>query len=225
MDKIVIIEDSEVIRDELRTFLERSGYEVKAATDFDDVVNFIKGENPDLVLLDINLPVFDGYYICRELRKISAIPVIVVTSRNSELDELMSMNIGADDFVTKPYNMQILLARIEAVLKRTKKDYANSDILNIESLELNLSNGVVRNTRNSKQEEITKNEIKILSYMMKNKGKIVSREELMNYLWSTDFFVDDNALSVNMTRLRKKLEGIGIENPIETRRGLGYIIQ
>lgn len=225
MNKIVIVEDSELIRDELRTFLERSGYEVKAATDFDDVVNFIKGENPDLVLLDINLPVFDGYYICRELRKTSTIPVIVVTSRNSELDELMSMNIGADDFVTKPYNMQILLARIEAVLKRTKKDYANSDILNIESLELNLSNGVVRNTKNSKQEEITKNEIKILSYMMKNKGKIVSREELMNYLWSTDFFVDDNALSVNMTRLRKKLESIGIENPIETRRGLGYIIQ
>lgn len=225
MDKILIIEDSEVIRDELVMFLEKSGYEVKAATDFNNIVDFIKIENPDIVLLDINLPIFDGYYICRELRKTSMIPVIVVTSRNSEIDELMSMNIGADDFVTKPYNTQILLARIEAILKRTKKDYANSDILNIGELELNLSNGIIKNLRDNKQEEITKNEIKMLSYMMKNKGKIVSRDELMNYLWSTDFFVDDNALSVNMTRLRKKLEAIGITNSIETRRGLGYIIQ
>ncbi|WP_066875188.1 response regulator transcription factor [Clostridium mediterraneense] len=225
MNKIIIVEDSETIRLELKEFLEKYGYEVTAPDDFNNIVDVINKENGDLILLDINLPVYDGYYICREIRKISSVPIIIVTSRNSEIDELMSMNIGADDFVTKPYNTQILLARIEAILKRTYGNRStNDDNLEHNGLKLNLSTGFIENIKSGKKEEITKNEMKILSYLMKNKEKIVSREDLMNYLWSTDFFVDDNTLSVNITRLRKKLELIEIYDAIETRRGLGYIM-
>ena len=222
MEKIIIIEDEEIIREELKNFLSRYGYEIVAPTSFDNVVEFIIQENANLVLLDINLPVFDGYYICREVRKESDVPIIIVTSRDSDMDELMSMNLGADDFVTKPYNTQILLARISALLKRSGTTTANSSILTYEDFQLNLSNATI--TYNDKEIELTKNEVKILSYLINHKGEIVSRELLMEYLWSTDFFVDDSTLTVNITRLRKKLEEIGIENVIETRRGLGYIM-
>lgn len=222
MEKIIIIEDDEIIREELKNFLSKYGYEIVAPTSFEDIVDFILNENANLVLLDINLPVFDGYYICREIRKESDIPIIIVTSRDSEMDELMSMNLGADDFVTKPYNTQILLARISALLKRSGSIAANSSILTYGDFQLNLSNATI--TYNNKEIELTKNEVKILSYLINHKGEIVSRELLMEYLWSTDYFVDDSTLTVNVTRLRKKLEEIGIENVIETRRGLGYIM-
>lgn len=221
MQKIVIVEDTEKIREELSEFLTRYGYEVKAPTDFNNILDYIKYEKPDLILLDINLPVFDGYYICREIRNTSDVPIIIVTSRDSEMDELMSMNFGADDFVTKPYNTQILLARIASILKRASK--TTSQILVHNGLQLNLSNGCI--TYKDKTEELTKNELKILNYLMSNKGAIVSRDDLMEYLWSSEFYADDNTLSVNMTRLRKKLDEIGMRNAIETRRGLGYIME
>lgn len=223
MGKIIVIEDTESIREELKIFLTRYGYDVIAPTSFENIIVDIEKENANLILLDINLPVFDGYYICREVRKKSEVPIIVVTSRDSEVDELMSMNLGADDFITKPYNTQILLARISSILKRTSGKSVDVDIVSYENLKLNLSSGTI--SINEKSLEITKNEIKILSYLIKNKGKIVSRESLMEFLWNSDFFVDDNTLSVNVTRLRKKLEEIGMQNAIETRRGLGYIMQ
>ena len=173
-------------------------------------------------MLDINLPVFDGYYICREVRKKSEVPIIVVTSRDSDMDELMSINLGADDFVTKPYNTQILLARIGALLKRSGSNTVSTNILTYKDFQLNLSNATV--LYNGKEIDLTKNEVKILSYLINHKGEIVSRELLMEYLWTSEFFVDDSTLTVNITRLRKKLEEIGIENVIETRRGLGYIM-
>lgn len=224
MEKIIVIEDDAVIREELENLLNRYGYEVKAITDFNNIIDYIEEEKAHLILLDINLPVFDGYYICREIRKRSEIPIIIVTSRDNQMDELMSMNLGADDFVAKPYNTQILLARISSILKRT---YGSSlkkeqDIMSYKNISLNLSNGSI--TCNGKTLELTKNEIKILSYLIKNKGNIVSRESLMEYLWDSELFVDDNTLSVNVTRLRKKLEEIGMEDSIETRRGLGYIM-
>lgn len=222
MEKIIIIEDDEIIREELKNFLSKYGYEIVAPTSFDNVVKFILNENANLVLLDINLPIFDGYYICREVRKKSDIPIIIVTSRDSDMDELMSMNLGADDFVTKPYNTQILLARIAALLKRSGLNIATNNILTYKDFQLNLSNATI--TYNEKEIELTKNEVKILSYLINHKGEIVSRELLMEYLWSTEYFVDDSTLTVNITRLRKKLAEIGIENVIETRRGLGYII-
>lgn len=220
MYKIVIVEDDINIREELCSFLQKYGYEVTAPTDFQNIIDIIQKENANLIILDINLPAFDGYYICRELRKTSEVPIIIVTSRDSELDELMSMNIGADDFITKPYNTQILLARINSILKRSYGNF--QEVLVHSGISLNLSNASLSFENNNI--ELTKNELKILAFLLKNKGNIVSRDSLMEYLWSSDYFVDDSTLTVNITRLRKKLEDIGIENLIQTKRGLGYII-
>ena len=220
MQKIIIVEDTEKIRNELKEFLSKYGYDVKVPEDFNNIINYIFEENPDLILLDINLPVFDGYYICREIRSKSDVPIIIVTSRDSEMDELMSMNLGADDFITKPYNTQILLARISSILRRVNN--STSQLLTHNGLNLNLSSGSI--SYNNNISELTKNELKILNYLILNKEKIVSRDELMEYLWSSEAYVDDNTLSVNVTRLRKKLEEIGLKNVIATRRGLGYIL-
>jgi DNA-binding response OmpR family regulator len=221
MPKIIIIEDTYTIREELSTFLTRYGYYVVAPTNFENIIDYTLGEAPDLVLLDINLPIFDGYHICREIRKSSDVPIIVVTSRDSEMDELMSMNLGADDFITKPYNTQILLARIASILRRIQGSNTQ-DIISYNDLKLNLSNGTI--SYKGSTAELTKNELKILSCLIKNKGKIVSRDDLMDFMWSSEIFVDDNNLSVNVTRLRKKLEEVGMKDNIETRRGLGYIM-
>lgn len=222
MEKIIIIEDDDVIREELKNFLQKYGYDVKTPVEFNNIVKYVESENASLILLDINLPVYDGFYICREIRKTSDVPIIVVTSRDSDVDELISMNLGADDFVTKPYNTEILLARISNLLRRTYGNLKNNNILNYKDFSLNLSNATI--THKDKSLELTKNEVKILSYLINNKGNIVKRDSLMGYLWKSDYFVDDSTLTVNMNRLRKKLEEIGVENPIETRRGLGYIM-
>ncbi|EJO5347391.1 response regulator transcription factor [Clostridium botulinum] len=222
MEKIIIIEDDEVIREELQNFLRKYGYETMAPMDFNNIIEYVENENANLILLDINLPVFDGHYLLREIRKKSDIPIIIVTSRDSEVDELISMNLGADDFVTKPYNTEILLARITNILRRTYGSIKNDNILNYRDFNLNLLNATV--VYKGKSLELTKNEVKILSYLINNKGNIVKRDSLMQYLWKADYFVDDSTLTVNINRLRKKLEEIGIENPIETRRGLGYIM-
>lgn len=222
MYKIVIVEDSESIREELKTYLERYGYEVKAPDSFENIIEYLDKSNPDLILLDINLPLYDGYYICREVRKKSEVPIIVVTSRDSQVDELMSMNLGADDFITKPYNTEILIARVSAILKRSYGKNNNEETLSYGDLKLNLANGSI--SHNSESIELTKNELKILAYLIKHRGKIVSRDALMDALWQSDLFLDDNTLSVNVTRLRKKIEEIGLDNLIETRRGLGYIM-
>lgn len=222
MNKIIIIEDDEFIREELQSFLMKYGYEVKAPIEFNDIIQYIKNENASLILLDINLPLYDGYYICREIRKTSEVPIIIVTSRDSEVDELMSMNLGADDFITKPYNTDILLARITNILKRAYGSLKTNNILSYKDFSLNLSSATVN--YGDKTLELTKNEVKILSCLINSKGNIVSRDSLMEYLWKADYFVDDSTLTVNINRLRKKLEEIGIENAIETRRGLGYIM-
>ena len=223
MSKVIIIEDDKDIREELSSFLKRNGYVVSAPVEFENIIDAIRYENGDILLLDINLPVYDGYYICREIRKKSDIPIIVVTSRDSEVDELISINLGADDYITKPYNTQILLARISAILKRVNNSVAPPNLVTYNDLVLNLLNASITYKNNTL--ELTKNEMKILSYLINNRGNIVSRESLMEYLWKSDFFVDDSTLSVNITRLRKKLDKIGLSNVIETRRGLGYIIQ
>ena len=221
MTRIMIIEDNLDLKEELISFLKRYGYDAFGPNNFENIVENILNETKDLVLLDINLPYYDGYYICREIRKVSNIPIIVVTSRDSDMDELMSINLGADDFITKPYNTEILLARIASVLRRSKGNDVQ-DILEYNGLKLNLTNGTINFNLNIK--DLTKNEMKILNCLIKNKGKIVSREELMDFLWSSDLYIDDNTLSVNITRLRKKLEEIGFKNAIETKRGLGYIM-
>lgn len=221
MAVIFIVEDEEGIRTELKTLLERNGYECLAATDFQTILQQIETVKPHLVLLDINLPVYDGFYLCRELRKRSSIPVIVVTSRDSEIDELMSMNLGADDFVTKPYNTQILLARIASVLKRTYS-LENAPVIHHKGLTLELAKS--RAVYEGQEVDLTKNELRILQLLMQNKGNILPRSELMSELWKSEEFVDDNTLTVNVNRLRRKLEAVGLRDFLITKRGQGYLV-
>ncbi len=221
MYDVLIVEDDGTIRQELKVLLEKYGYHVVVAEDFGDVVSFVLGRNPHLVLLDINLPQYDGFYVCREIRRQSRIPIIVVTSRDSELDELMSMNLGADDFVTKPYNTQILLARIASLLNRT---YQTEEARGLRYGELSLNVGKSVVAYRDRSVELTKNELRILHLLMKNPEVIVSRDDIMNELWQSDEFVDDNTLTVNMNRLRKKLAEIGATDYLKTKRGQGYLL-
>lgn len=220
MAKIIVIEDNRNLREELIDFLTRYGYKAYGPSDFKDIVNEVLKSDVDLIMLDINLPYYDGYYICREIRKVKNTPIIVVTSRDSDMDEVMSMNLGADDFITKPYNTEVLLARIGSLLRRV---YGNTqDIIEYKGLKLNIAGGYL--IFESNEIDLTKNEAKIAHCLIKNKGNIVTREDLMDYLWNSDLFVDDNTLSVNITRLRKKLQELGFKEPIETKRGIGYIL-
>uniref|UniRef100_UPI00374EAC5F response regulator transcription factor n=2 Tax=Clostridiaceae TaxID=31979 RepID=UPI00374EAC5F len=189
--------------------------------DFENILEEFMKDKYHLVLLDINLPYYDGYYICREIRKRSSIPIIVVTSRDSEVDELMSMNLGADDFITKPYNTQILLARISSIIRRAYNN-SDSEILEYRGLIHNLSTSEAE--FDNKRIELSKNESRILYVLIKNKEKIVSRNEIIESLWQSDEFVDDNTLTVNINRLRKKLEEIGAIDYLKTKRGQGYIL-
>ncbi len=221
MKKIMIVEDQKSIRIELKTFLEKNGYEVIAPGTFDKTVEDVLDCKPDLVLLDLNLPFNDGHFVCRQIRKKSKIPIIVVTVQNTEMDELLSMELGADDFVTKPYNSKILLARIQAVLKRANPKM--EDILFLRDVKLDKISGKV--SFRGKSLELRKNELLLFSLLMEAQGGIVNREKMMNHLWQTDEFVDDNTLTVNMNRLRKTLSEIGLEDFIVTRRGLGYQVR
>lgn len=220
--KIMIVEDHPKIRGELSTLLRRYGYEICAPDTFGHIVEDILREGADLILLDINLPLFDGYYICREVRKASAVPIIIVTSRDSEADELMSMNLGADDFITKPYNTQILLAHIASVLKRACRAPEESAELAWKGVSLSLSRSVA--CHGEAQVELSKNETRILHLLIRNREAIVSRETIMNELWQSNEFVDDNTLTVNINRLRKKLADIGAPDYIATKRGQGYTV-
>ena len=220
MERILIVEDEVKIREELKTFLENNGYEILTINNFENTLDQIKKLDIDLILMDINIPGINGMHLCREIRKTSKIPIIIVTSRDTEMDELLCMNYGADDFITKPYNMQILLAHIEAVLKRSKPEI--SHILEYKGMKINLSKGTI--DYDNQTVILTKNEIQIFSYLLERQGTVVTRDELMNYLWDTETFIDDNTLTVNMARLRKKLEDLGFKDVIETRRGWGYII-
>ena len=219
--KIYIVEDDRVLRIELMKLLNSYGYECAYSDDWQNIIQLALQESPDLILLDINLPLFDGFHICREIRKQSDVPIIVVTSRSTDMDELMSMNLGADDFITKPYNTQILLARIAALLKRSAH-MAHSDATEYKGVSFQPSKGVI--SCGTRSAELTKNEMKIMSVLLKNAGKIVSRDELMDELWQSDEFVDDNTLTVNVNRLRKKLENIGAMDFIATKRGMGYLV-
>lgn len=219
--KILVAEDHKPIRDELCDFLSQYGYEAIPLTNYETIIEDCIKEQADLILLDINLPVLDGYYICREIRSQSDIPIIVVTSRDSEMDELMSMNLGADDFITKPYNTQILMARIASILRRSKKTEIQNVIF-CKDMKVCLNDSTAEYHEN--KIELTKNEIRILYTLIKHQGSIVSRDELMEMLWQSNEFVDDNTLTVNVNRLRKRMDSIGWKNKIQTKRGQGYMI-
>ena len=222
MYKIMIIEDEANIRIELKTILENALYNVVLVDKFENVVNQILGENPDIILLDVNLPNKSGLDICMDLRKTSDIPIIFVTSKNTSMDELNCITLGGDDYISKPYNPPILLARISSILKRTKKITENKNVLTHKGVTLDVLNATVK--YNDDYIELSKTEMKILYYLFLNKDKIVDRISLVEYLWDNQSFIDDNTLSVNITRIRNKLSEIGVENFIETKRGLGYKI-
>mgnify|MGYP001625151530 FL=1 len=222
MSKILIIEDDEKLRKELEIFLNKNGYEATSLENFENPVKDAIEINSDLILLDINLPNIDGEYILREIRKVSNVPIIMITSKDNELDELISLNYGADQYVTKPFNLQILLAKIAGLLRRSKITDTNQNKIDCQDFILNVSKSMLE--RGNTQIELTKNELKILYFLVSKRGQIVSREEIINYLWESESFIDDNTLTVNMKRLRTKLEEVGLQDIIETKRGQGYIL-
>lgn len=223
MQKILIVEDDEKLCDELKIFLNNNGYEAQSLNKFDDTIQDILKINPDLLLLDINLPNNDGEFICKEIRKVSSLPIIMVTSRDNELDELLSINYGADHYVTKPFNIQILLAKIASLLKRSNGTLNAQDKMDCKEFVLNLAKSTME--KEEKTIELTKNEFKILKYLAENREKIVPREEIMEVLWDSESFIDDNTLTVNITRLRNKLEELNLKELLETKRGQGYILK
>lgn len=222
MEKILIVEDDEKLRNELEIFLNNNGYLSETLKTFNNTLNDILKINPELLLLDINLPNADGEYICKEIRKKSNMPIIIITSRDNEIDELLSINNGADHYITKPFNIHILLAKINSLLRRTKSQ-ENIDKIDAKDFILNINKSTIEKDNNII--ELTKNEFRILKYLVQNRNKIVSREDIMMCLWDSDNFIGDSTLTVNITRVRYKLEELGLKELLETKRGHGYILK
>ena len=220
MYTILIIEDDEAICRELQMLLQKQGYEAICWNMQEDIRELVKTHDPHIILLDINLPQMDGFTVCSQLRSFSKVPIIFVTSRNTDMDELCSMQMGGDDFITKPYNTSILLARIAALLKRSY-EWKDQNLTHHGVL-LDVAMSRVEFQNNTR--ELTTNEVKILHYMVQHKGEIIPREDLIDYLWDNKLFIDDNALSVNVTRIRNKLRELGVEDFIVTRHRQGYQI-
>ena len=221
MKKILVLEDEENIRDEIVILLTTSGYNVDVLTSFDNSVEDILSTSPDMVLLDINLPVKNGKDILRELRTKSEVPVIMVTSSDSERDELISMGYGADDYITKPYNPTLLLLRIGNIFKRLGGSAEAAEYRNVE---IDFRRSMIIG-KDGSETVLSKNEMLILSFLFNHKGQIVSRDDLMTDLWNNSEYLNDNALTVNVSRLRSKLADAGVEDAIETRKGQGYILE
>ncbi len=219
MKRIMIVEDDEIMRKELCDLLKSSSYLVNYIRNFKNSMEEILNCNPDLVLLDINIPYLNGELLLKEIRKESNVPIIMLTSKSDEIDEALSITYGADDYITKPYNPTILLLRIQNIFKRMGQ---NNSILKYKDIVFDLNKSELK-----KKNEIlilTKNEMIIFSYLLNNQEKIVSRDELMTYLWNNEEYINDNALTVNISRLRSKLSNFGYSNAIETRKGQGYIL-
>ncbi|MBF7076341.1 response regulator transcription factor [Streptococcus sp. HF-100] len=220
MHKILLVEDDAVIRQQVKKMLEQWGFEVVAVEDFMQVLTIFVKEEPHLVLMDIGLPLFNGYHWCQEIRKISKVPIMFLSSRDQAMDIVMAINMGGDDFVTKPFDNNVLLAKVQGLLRRSYEfgtdqillEY-HGVILNLKSMDMVYEGEVIT---------LTKNEFQILRVLFEHSGSIVARDDLMKELWNSDFFIDDNTLSVNVARLRKKLEEAGLKNFIETKKGIGY---
>ena len=224
MFKVLIVEDDVKIRDIILENIHKWGYEGMIVEDFSKVVERFAEYQPHLLLLDINLPAFDGFYWCGKIREISKVPILFISSRNSNMDIIMAVNMGGDDFVQKPFSLDVLLAKVNALLRRTYSYVdVEANILEHQGVVLNLKDSCV--LYQQQKQELTKNEFKILYILMKNNGKVVSRDDIMRKLWEDESFVDDNTLTVNINRLRKDLGDMGLEDFIKTKRGQGYIIQ
>lgn len=223
MYKILLVEDDEIISKLIKQYLENWDFEVKQAQDFRNIVKEFTESNAHIVLLDLILPFYDGFYWCKEIRKISNVPIVFISSASDNMNIVMAVNMGGDDFISKPFNVSVLLAKIQAILRRTYDMQGGISVLEHKGVILNLNDFTL--SYENKILELTKNEFRILETLLINKGKIVSRDALMMKLWQDDNYVEENTLTVNVTRLRKKLEDFGIDNFIKTKVGLGYIIE
>ena len=223
MEDILLVEDNLEVAKEIKLSLEKWGMKVQLIEDFSNVLEEVVKKQPKLVLMDVNLPYYDGFYWCGRIREVSKLPILFLSSRDSNMDFIMGINTGGDDCITKPFDTQVLLSKINALLRRTYQYtdsgallYYNDAVLDIDKCELRYKENIL---------DLTKNEIKILTLLIRNKGKVVSRDKIMMSLWNEDEFISDNTLTVNMTRLRGKLKEVGLEEVIKTKKGLGYMMQ
>ena len=222
MYKLLIVEDDTVIAGSIQQHMESWGYEAICVEDFQGVLQIFVAENPQLVLMDISLPFYNGYYWCGEIRKISKVPIIFISSASDNMNIVMAVNMGGDDFVAKPFDLNVLQAKIQALLRRTYDFAGDSALMEHKGMIFDTGKGLV--TFADARIELTKNEMGILRTLLEQKGRIVTRDKLMEKLWESDSFIDDNTLTVNVARLRKKLEEIGIQDMIKTRKGIGYVV-
>lgn len=222
MYKILIVEDDAVIAKTIKNTIEAWNYDAMCITDFRDVMKVLVSYAPQLVLLDISLPFYNGYYWCSEIRKLSKVPIIFISSASDNMNIVMAVNMGGDDFIAKPFDLNVLAAKVQAMLRRTYDFAGQSNLLEHKGAILNTSDTTL--SYNGKKIELTKNEYKILQVLLENKVRVVSRDTIMTKLWETDSFIDDNTLTVNVTRLRKKLDDAGLHNFITTKKGIGYMV-
>ena len=217
--KILLVEDDAVIRRAIAAHIRSWGYEAVEVEDFEQVMGIFTREEPHLVLLDISLPFFNGFHWCMQIRQVSKVPIIFISSAADNMNIVMAMNMGGDDFITKPFDLNVLTAKVQALLRRTYDFAGTSQLLEHRGAILNLSDGTLM--WNNERIELTKNEFRIMKTLMEQKERVVSRDELMENLWATDSFIDDNTLTVNVNRLRKRLEQVGLKAFIVTNKGLG----
>lgn len=222
MYKLLIVEDDSVIAKSIKNHMESWGYQAVCVENFEEVKRTFVEEQPHLVLMDISLPFYNGYHWCDEIRKVSKVPVIFISSASDNMNIVMAMNMGGDDFVAKPFDLNVLQAKVQAMLRRTYDFSAESSLMEYRGMVFDVGSGTISYA--GKKIELTKNEMRILKELLEQKGKIVTREQLMERLWESDSFIDDNTLTVNVTRLRKKLEEAGMEEVIKTRKGIGYVV-
>lgn len=223
MHKILIVEDDMTIAKEMKTHLENWGYHCVYIEEFRTIQEQFVAENPQLVLMDISLPYCNGYHWCSEIRKVSQVPIIFISSASDNMNIVMAVNMGGDDFISKPFDLTVLSAKVQAMMRRTYDFTSGGDMLEYKGIVLNLADATILHREN--RVELSRNEFRIMQTLFENKRKVVSREKLMKHLWETDCFVDENTLTVNIARLRKKLSSIGIEDLISTKKGIGYMVE
>ena len=222
MYKIMIVEDDVTIRKILKESLCQWGFNAFYIEDFNQVLKSFIDEKPHLILMDVTLPFYNGYYWTEEIRKYSKLPIIFISSNTGNMDMIMAMNMGGDDYITKPFELDFVIAKVQALLRRSYEFITQSSIIEHEGLILNLLEGII--TYQNQSEELTKNELKIIQLLLENKGNIVSRDKMMVKLWNSDCYIDDNTLTVNVNRLRKKIEKLGLMNFVKTKKGMGYYV-
>jgi two-component system response regulator protein BraR/BceR len=221
--RILVVEDDPVIAGAIEKSVAKWGYEVECVTDFQDVLGHFVRFDPQLVLLDISLPFYNGFHWCSEIRKVSKVPIIFISSASDNLNIVLAMNMGGDDFIVKPFDLTVLAAKIRALIRRTYDFAGQTNLLEHRGAILNIGEGTL--TYQGEKVQLTRNEHRILQLLLENKGQVVSRDALMNHLWETDSYIDDNTLTVNVTRLRRKLEAVGLEDFIVTKKSMGYLVE